>query len=424
MRLFSFGWGSSLFFALTYQLLLGQLPPAPTSITLHEALVIRSVGRQSRSPVHTDPIEALLVAGQWHAPTLGETLKTPTGTELRWERIAADTNGALRQAEIRGGYVYWPVESGSERVMLLEASGHNLVYVNGELRMGDPYSYGYVHVPVLLHAGTNDFLFQCSRGDFHARLILPPGPVVVDTSDSTLPDLVIGRRETVWGAVVLENATTNPVQASLRCLDNRLTPQTVSIPPLGIRKAPFTLLPGRVRTAGDLPITLEASYRGAEMNGSVRTVLKLRVRRPDQPYKQTFVSSIDDSVQYFAVNPPPARDLVAGLNEIGNPETLRPQPALFLSLHGAGVEAIGQAEAYAPKRWGVLVCPTNRRPYGFDWEDWGRLDAMEVLALAQAQFHPDPRRTYLTGHSMGGHGTWQLGALFPDHFAAIGPSAG
>ena len=52
------------------------------------------------------------------------------------------------------------------------------------------------------------------------------------------------------------------------------------------------------------------------------------------------------------------------------------------------------------------------------------MDAMEVLSLARAQLHPDAQRIYLTGHSMGGHGVWQLGALFPDQFAAIGPSAG
>ena len=77
------------------------------------------------------------------------------------------------------------------------------------------------------------------------------------------------------------------------------------------------------------------------------------------------------------------------------------------------VEAIGQAEAYAPKPGLHIVAPTNRRPYGFDWEDWGRLDAIEVLDLAQRDFGTDPRRTYLTGHSMGGHGTWHLGVTFP-----------
>src|SRR5208282_5622821 len=100
------------------------------------------------------------------------------------------------------------------------------------------------------------------------------------------------------------------------------------------------------------------------------------------------------------------------------------RPGLVLTLHGANVEAIGQAQAYAPKPGLHIVAPTNRRPYGFDWEDWGRLDAMEVLGLAQKEFKTDPLRTYLTGHSMGGHGTWHVGVTFPDRFAAIAPSAG
>ena len=36
----------------------------------------------------------------------------------------------------------------------------------------------------------------------------------------------------------------------------------------------------------------------------------------------------------------------------------------------------------------------------------------------------DPDRIYLTGHSMGGHGTWHLAANDPDRWAAIAPSAG
>ena len=52
------------------------------------------------------------------------------------------------------------------------------------------------------------------------------------------------------------------------------------------------------------------------------------------------------------------------------------------------------------------------------------MDALEVLAIAQRTLHTDPSRTYLTGHSMGGHGTWHIGVTYPDKFAAIGPSAG
>ena len=47
-----------------------------------------------------------------------------------------------------------------------------------------------------------------------------------------------------------------------------------------------------------------------------------------------------------------------------------------------------------------------------------------MLRLSQSLLDTDPTRVYLTGHSMGGHGTWQIGSLYPDRFAAIGPSAG
>src|SRR5262249_9384262 len=135
------------------------------------------------------------------------------------------------------------------------------------------------------------------------------------------------------------------------------------------------------------------------------------VRRPEQTHQRTFVSRLDGSVQYFALVPAqPAED--------------KDRPGLVLSLHGAGVEARGQAACYAPKPGLHVVAPTNRPPLGFDWEGWGRLDALEVLALAGKELDTDPRRTFLTGHSMGGHGTWHLGVTYPDRFAAIGPSAG
>ncbi|HEM46824.1 MAG TPA: alpha/beta hydrolase, partial [Alphaproteobacteria bacterium] len=138
--------------------------------------------------------------------------------------------------------------------------------------------------------------------------------------------------------------------------------------------------------------------------------LMLETVAPSAHHARTFVSAIDGSVQYFGVAP--RVGAAAG------------RPALILTLHGAGVEAIGQARAYAPKDWAHIVAATNRRPYGFDWEDWGRLDALEVLGEATRLFGADPLRTYLTGHSMGGHGAWQVGVTVPGQWAAIAPSAG
>ena len=195
------------------------------------------------------------------------------------------------------------------------------------------------------------------------------------------------------------------------------------IPPFSERKIGFQLRGPAVAAVDKLPVELRLMVTEAGRTRTMDTAgLNLRVRQPSQTYKQTFISGIDGSVQYYAVNP--AQPAVPSSTASGARAKADGTPALFLTLHGAGVEAIGQAGAYNGKSWGYIVAPTNRRPYGFDWEDWGRLDALEVLDLARKRLQTDPQRTYLTGHSMGGHGVWILGATFPDRFAAIGPSAG
>ncbi len=386
-------------------------------IAVNECLAIRRVGQSGRSAVHTDAIEAEIVSGKWHRPAEGDRVLLPDGTSQAWSRLTPDTNGWFAEGALRGGYAYVPVPVETDCVLLLEASGDNVAYVNGEPRAGDPYAYGYVRLPVSLHRGTNDLLFQSSRGRLKVALGRPTAPVAFDLSDTTFPDLVAGQRMDTCGAVLVVNATTEP-QAGLRLraalAGERATETPVPvIPPLSVRKIGFHWR-GQTPPSGDkagLQLVLLGRERGRRVTlDSTKT--DLRIRRPDQTRKETFVSGIDGSVQYWALNPAhPIRP-----NE--------PPPALFLSVHGASVEAIGQADAYSPKSWGHIAAPTNRRPYGFDWEDWGRMDALEVLGQAQAELHPDPRRIYLTGHSMGGHGTWQLGALFPDRFAAIGASAG
>jgi poly(3-hydroxybutyrate) depolymerase len=51
------------------------------------------------------------------------------------------------------------------------------------------------------------------------------------------------------------------------------------------------------------------------------------------------------------------------------------------------------------------------------------LDVLNVLGLVQKEFNVDPRRTYLMGHSMGGGGTFYLGAKYAEKWAALGAAA-
>ncbi|HTV63377.1 MAG TPA: prolyl oligopeptidase family serine peptidase [Verrucomicrobiae bacterium] len=432
--------GSRHCFAVSFAMILATfqgLADSSAGVHVGPCLAVGGAVHSGRSPVHTDVIESELISGKWQPPVAGDRVELPDGSSSEWRTMNTNKDGWFDDRVLEGGYAYAPVAAQSDCVMILTAEGNSLVYVNGSPRAGDPYEYGYVQMPVSLHAGTNDFLFLCN-GRLKFTVTAPERAVAFNPGDTTLPDLIAGEPMNTWGSVVVVNATgETQTGLSIRAaIAGKRAAETVvpAILPYSVRKVAFrlrgtvsastTVNPQQIRavlpdtprdeaqeTIVPLQLTLVGGGRGKQQAlDSVTT--KLRVRRADQIQKRTFISGIDGSVQYWALNP--AQPI----------QRRHPPLAMFFSLHGAGVEALGQAEAYEPKSWGDLVVPTNRRPYGFDWEDWGRLDALEVLNIARAELHPDPQKIYLTGHSMGGHGAWQLGALFPDHFAADGVSAG
>ncbi len=395
----------------------------PAAIELREGLALSLGARDRRAPISTDPVTALVVAGQWTMPRAGEAVAETGGKFPRWEPIKAGADGAF--ARPGGGYIAFAVSSADRTVMMLEATGHAMVTVNGEPRVGDTYANGIVRVPVRLKKGQNEFLFRTGRGRFKAELTVPKATAFFNPADLTTPDLIASEPFDTLAAIVVVNATESwrdDLVITARLPNGAETDTPVpSLLPTSVRKIGFGLKgpPPQEEGAWTIELKLRQKARGSQGRDVTwetldTSAITVRTRRPEQTHKRTFKSGIDGGVQYYAVVPALRRaaDTKAGL------------PGLVLTLHGAGVEAIGQAQAYAPKSGLHLVAPTNRRPYGFDWEDWGRLDAMEVLDLAERALGTDPLRTYLTGHSMGGHGTWHLGVSFPDRFAAIAPSAG
>jgi predicted peptidase len=55
--------------------------------------------------------------------------------------------------------------------------------------------------------------------------------------------------------------------------------------------------------------------------------------------------------------------------------------------------------------------------------DLSEKDVMNVLAMMREEFNIDPDRIYLTGHSMGGAGTYFLASKHNDIWAAVAPAA-
>jgi predicted esterase len=117
---------------------------------------------------------------------------------------------------------------------------------------------------------------------------------------------------------------------------------------------------------------------------------------------------------------------------------------LIVMLHGNGLNENafmdgynGELQKLAEARGYIVAAPLGYRVdggYGYDngsraAEEKRKLqlsenDVLNVLALMQTQYRIDPARTYLAGHSMGGGGTWYMGARHADLWAALASFAG
>ncbi|WP_267643247.1 prolyl oligopeptidase family serine peptidase [Haloarchaeobius amylolyticus] len=126
----------------------------------------------------------------------------------------------------------------------------------------------------------------------------------------------------------------------------------------------------------------------------------------------TFESEIDGSVQYFTYRRPANDESSTGPYEV------------VFSLHGANVNSWNQAGANIPREDAYVVAPDARGPVNYDHEDLGRVDDLEALRVAMDRFDLDESNVYISGHSMGGHGTWHIGLTNNDRFAALAPSSG
>ncbi len=322
---------------------------------------------------------------------------------------------------INNGFAYGEFQSDQPRRVLVSAQGAGSILLNGQSYLSDIYGHGYVLSPAVLKAGVNRVLIRSGRGagalTFTLQFLPAETPVMVNARDILPPDLIEGEKAEGWAGVPLINTTPETIEDAVLTFGDDDVFQAISVnvpplPPLSVIKLPIwvkTIRPVRLEEAENqilkVPVSVRAHGETHEVDADVR------VRKAGQSYHITFRSDTDESVQKYAVLPPEHYDPAK-------------EYALILSLHGAGVDADGLVDAYQPKDWAYVVAATNTRPFGFDWQDWGRLNVLQTLKDVKSRFKIDEDRVYLTGHSMGGHGTWHVGFTHPDLFAAIAPSAG
>lgn len=102
---------------------------------------------------------------------------------------------------------------------------------------------------------------------------------------------------------------------------------------------------------------------------------------------------------------------------------------LVIFLHGAGERGsdIEKVKIHGPP---MLVENGKKFPFILispqcstdSW--WSYEPLMGLIEDAETRYRVDPKRIILTGLSMGGYGTWELGSRHPEKFAALVPLCG
>lgn len=104
---------------------------------------------------------------------------------------------------------------------------------------------------------------------------------------------------------------------------------------------------------------------------------------------------------------------------------------LLIAMHGGGVgsaDASGAASLYGPaaseNKW-VMIAPQALKATERGWTDSGTEEwVWDLVEQARRTFKVDANNVVLCGHSMGGYGSWTLGAHHADRVAALAPAAG
>ena len=141
-----------------------------------------------------------------------------------------------------------------------------------------------------------------------------------------------------------------------------------------------------------------------------------RTRRGDM--RKAYQSKVDNTLQPYRLFVPSTYD--------GS----KTYP-LIIALHGMGGDENSYFDQYlqgafkveAENRGYIVACPKGREPASM-YIGPAEKDVMDVIAEVRRDYKVDAERIYMTGHSMGGYGTWSVAMNHPEVFAALAPVAG
>lgn len=130
---------------------------------------------------------------------------------------------------------------------------------------------------------------------------------------------------------------------------------------------------------------------------------------------KVFVSPVDGSEQRYALwvphsyTPDKNYPLIVALHGTDADEKMIPEQCFEMPVRGFREDVI-------------FISPFCRGDLFY--RGAAEADLWAAIKAVKSEYKIDSKRHYLTGLSMGGYGTWRLGALYPQYWAAIAPICG
>ena len=361
------------------------------------------------------------------------SLKISSGDEISGRKcveVNTDPSGVLDLVKIFGeefrefwrlsngvAYAYAEVEAEEgDYVLLIGSEDYVAVYVNGEKvfesLVARRFSEDFYAVPIKLVSGVNRFLFKigrlAGRWLLRTRLIKYSKPVYVHVKRILVPNITRGFKGSFYVSIpVLSIKRINTLR--IECEESKLWNRCVS----EIRD----LLPGEI-----VPIPLRVSLREVVNLDQEEILLRTLVYSDNElvdsveiPVKivdehshriESYISSSDNSVHLYGLRPPKKECPEEGCG-------------LVISLHGFKGHPYF-SELYGDKE-DLFVAGPSARDGEVNYREIGLYEILDIISVLLRRYRIDPDKIYLTGHSMGGYGTWYIGTRLPHLFAAIAP---
>jgi dienelactone hydrolase len=145
--------------------------------------------------------------------------------------------------------------------------------------------------------------------------------------------------------------------------------------------------------------------------------------RPHGFVRLAWIDDTDNTPQYCRAYLPGGYDRAKQWPLVLQLHGFNPANPLYWDWWSADNRHAGVDTEFAGAHPGVIYIEPHGRG-NVQYRNFADADVLRCLAEARALFSVDENRTYLTGDSMGGWGTWNVATRHPELFAAIAPIFG